>query len=112
MGTRREAEGYTMTTPTPQAIERAAQRICLSRGYRLEAQTICGSMYIWETYKSDAYAALTADLGDMVLVPKEPTEEMVISGSEANPTEWTEETNDSFGCDVAGSIYRAMIAAA
>ena len=56
------------------------------------------------------YATPTLE-GDYVLVPREPTDEMIIAGDEANPTQWNDGTNLSFCSDVSNDVYRAMIAA-
>lgn len=47
-----------------------------------------------------------------VVVPLTPTEEMIIAGCEANPTEWNEGTDLCFASDVANDVYRAMVHAA
>jgi hypothetical protein len=53
---------------------------------------------------------MTADM-KWKLVPAEPTQEMLDTGSEANPTEWNEGTDPLFREEVADAIYRAMLAA-
>ncbi len=45
-------------------------------------------------------------------VPIEPTEEMIIAGDEANPTEWNDGTDALFGSEVVADVYAAMISAA
>jgi len=40
---------------------------------------------------------------------REPTEKMIISGCEGNPTQWTENTDDSFAADVAHDVWLYMI---
>lgn len=56
--------------------------------------------------------ALEAALTYHVVVPREPTAEMIIAGCENNPTQWSDGTDDGFAADVANDVYRAMIAAA
>lgn len=51
-------------------------------------------------YRAHVTAILTAALSDQAVVPKEPTEEMLIAGVVANQSR------------MVGEVYRAMIAAA
>ncbi len=55
---------------------------------------------------------LNAVNGTHVVVPREPTAEMIIAGCENNPTQWSDGTDDGFAADVANDVYLAMIAAA
>lgn len=43
------------------------------------------------------------------LVPINPTEKMIVAGAEANQTQWSDETPDTFSSDVANDVYRAMV---
>jgi len=47
-----------------------------------------------------------------VIVPKVPTEKMIIVGCENNPTLWTEETDDGFAAIVANDVFVSMVRAA
>jgi len=81
-------------TPTPKAIENAARAIMRQP-----------DMYTWAVAMEIAQAALSCDLGDMVLVPREATGAMC-------------EVARSFDEAAGGKsyeyrdLYRAMIAAA
>lgn len=63
-----------------------------------------------EEIRSGITAALAVD--GVALVPKEPTEAMIIAGCENNPTQWNEGTDLDFAADVANDVYRAMVSAA
>lgn len=67
-----------------------------------------------DAWKAEAQAALTVALAvdGVALVPKEPSEAMIIAGCENNPTQWDEGTDDGFAADVANDVYRAMVSAA
>lgn len=90
-------------TPTPQAIENAARAMSSSKAWPVVFEA--GSALIL------AKAALSCDLGDMVLVPREATVEMVAAFWRQKNTgtqelgSWGTETSDF-------DAYRAMIAAA
>jgi hypothetical protein len=92
-------------TFSPRAIEAAADflRSSLDDDY-------------WREGRAEEFAngALTAALAvdGVALVPKEPTEAMIIAGCENNPTQWNEGTDLGFAADVANDVYRAMLAAA
>jgi len=45
-------------------------------------------------------------------VPVTPTPEMLIAGSDGNPTDWNDGTDPIFAEEVAGRIWRAMLSAA
>lgn len=49
--------------------------------------------------------------GEAVAVPKEPTDDMVVAGDEANPTIWEDGTSGEYCVRVVETIYRAMLAA-
>lgn len=86
-------------TFTPRAIEAAAKAIRILRNGSREGQA-----------KAALEAALAVD--GVALVPREPTQAMIIAGCENNPTQWNEGTDLGFAADVANDVYRAMIAAA
>lgn len=46
------------------------------------------------------------------LVPLKPTPEMIEVGCEHNPTQWADETPDSFAADVANDVYTSMVRSA
>ena len=104
-------------TPTPQAIENAARAM---RDITFNALTM-------DECRDAAKAALSIDLGDMVLVPKEPTEAMleaaVVAGHQVNKPFVERIKSRSFEAGMSSDItagdgriyraaYRAMIAAA
>lgn len=70
-----------MTRPTAQAVERAAREMAKSYGEDPDDYAslldICGPnnepLPVWHQYVEQAKSALSADLGDMVLVPVEAT---------------------------------------
>lgn len=128
-------------TPTPQAIENAARAIeeelVRDMNAWVERWTFPGGIYhdapspptgrYRATPERIAKAALSADLGGMVLVPKEPTEAMleaaVVAGHQANKPFVERIKSRSFEAGMSSDItagdgriyraaYRAMIAAA
>lgn len=98
-------------TPTPQAIENAARAIATSYGEDADDYAslldICGpnneAVPVWAKYVEQAKAALSIDLGDMTLAPKEPTTTMLSAGRDA----WIVDDLRR-----SSTLYRAMIAAA
>jgi len=104
-------------TFSQRAVEAAAEAICCKAHKLGCAATHSGSPFTAcqaHTYRDDALNALTAALAvdGVALVPKEPTQAMIIAGCENNPTQWDEGTDDGFAADVANDVYRAMLAAA
>lgn len=120
--------------PTPQAIENAARAMCREawRGSIVVDGDALADSGDYDRYYYDldydlALAALSCDLGDMVLVPKEPTEAMleaaVVAGHQANKPFVERIKSRSFEAGMSSDItagdgriyraaYRAMIAAA
>ena len=86
--------------PTPQAIENAAREIAERHGFADWCST--------DMYLDLAKAALSADLGDMVLVPKEATDAMLIAALRVTRNEPYGPADDCIG----GAVYHAMLAAA
>lgn len=84
-------------TPTPQAIENAARAM----------RHITFSALTMDECRDAAQAALSCDLGDMVLVPKEPVGAMRGAGELAFLN-----FRGTASHNAAPAIYRAMIAAA
>ena len=87
--------------PTPKAIENAARAMLASVKW--------SSFWSPDDARALAKAALSADLGDMVLVPKEASWEMQIAGRDAI---LAEDSDLDLSTDDARECYRAMIAAA
>jgi hypothetical protein len=46
------------------------------------------------------------------LVPIKPDKRQIAAGRENNPTQWTDETPDTFSADVANDVYVSMVTAA
>ncbi len=100
--------------PTPQAIENAAREML--------ASVIWSSFWSPDDARALAKAALSADLGDMVLVPREPTKAMMNAVSpfpkqlcaERNDPDYTRQMQVATQVSqaVVASTYRAMLAAA
>lgn len=80
--------------PTTQAIENAARAMLHERGLIIEPTDLA---------LRQAAAALSADLGDMVLVPREATQAMIREGLEVY---------SASAKDNCADVYRAMLAAA
>jgi hypothetical protein len=112
-------------TFSPRAIEAAAEAMKLGVCQYCRQPAVgagggvvdCNCPYrVWDepTDKERAQIALTAALAvdGVALVPREPTEAMIIAGCENNPTQWNEGTDLGFAADVANDVYRAMITAA
>jgi len=94
-------------TPTPQAIENAARALARRRGFDFPSDW----EYLYHPKSdiglavADATAALSADLGDLVLVPKEATDAICEAGVSFD------EAAGGKGYEYR-ELYRAMIAAA
>jgi len=140
-------------TPTPQAIKNAARAMEEAEfDYHLKLVSLVDDVHTYSLIYNDgsepltfddiddayahiaakkrqtqAKAALSCDLGDMVLVPKEPTEAMleaaVVAGHQANKPFVERIKSRSFEAGMSSDItagdgriyraaYRAMIAAA
>lgn len=100
-------------TFTPRATEAAAAHVLRELDDRGLLKGVDDDLFS-EIGNDVAKAALTAALAvdGVALVPKEPTQEMIIAGCENNPTQWNEDTDDGFAADVANDVYRAMVSAA
>lgn len=94
--------------PTPQAIENAARTVRKQQFERTRRLNCYDpDIPLTENELADAAAALSCDLGDMVLVPIEPTEAMLVAA-----TDLDEVVGGALYTAHPGSVYRAMIAAA
>lgn len=103
--------------PTPQAIENAARAMeprafeILDAGYTsqnyFEERAFLNAEKVVKRARKKATSALSGDLGDMVLVPKEATAEMLVAA-----TDLDEFVGGALYTAHPGSVYRAMIAAA
>lgn len=88
-------------------VERAARELANIDGNDFDSNLM--SDHNRGLYRKRAARVLTAALAGHVVVPREPTAEMIQAGDEANPTQWNDGTDYGFISDVSYDVYRAMI---
>jgi len=106
-----------MTQLSPTALEAAAKAIFKRSIYHGYDDETIASEWARTSYlhRNVATAAITAYLAQRekegwVMVPLNPTDDMIEAGCANNPTQWNEGTDLGFAADVANDVYRAMLA--
>jgi hypothetical protein len=79
---------------------------------RIEGYTIETAKEIVEAVAALQSSADSAQPKGWKLVPIKPDKGQIVAGCENNPTQWTDETPDTFSADVANDVYVSMVAAA